>query len=177
MWTSSHFSQISRSFMHKLSRSTCSSENCVPIGCQSNWHQKRKQSVWRHWQLWSFSFTSSNSYPVSGFRMTERRTWVSHSGSNPRVLLTQRARFRSSVGWIPWLRFFRGFRSTVRQMSGNLGHIRPRLSNVHQIASKPNIIGLLTATVSDHSWRQWPSLKYSITSNRSAEIRLMKHII
>ena len=53
---------------------------------------------------------------------------------------------------------FRGFPSTVRQMSGNLGHIRPRLSYGHHISSKPNIIPLRWATVSDHRSGTWPSL-------------------
>ena len=47
------------------------------------------------------------------------------------LFLTQRARVRSPVVSISWLRFFRGFPSTVRQMSGNLGPIRPRLSYDH----------------------------------------------
>ena len=47
--------------------------------------------------------------------------------------LTQRARIRSPVGWISWLRFFPGFPSTIRQTSGNVGHIRPRLSYGHHI--------------------------------------------
>ena len=34
--------------------------------------------------------------------------------------LMQRARFRSPIGSVSWLRFFRGFSSTYRQMSGNL---------------------------------------------------------
>ena len=49
--------------------------------------------------------------------------------------------------------------STVRQMSGNLGHILPRLSYDHQayVSSKPYIIRLQRATVSDHSCSIWPS--------------------
>ena len=35
--------------------------------------------------------------------------------------LTQRTQVRSPVGLVSWLRFFRGFSSTVRQMSGNVG--------------------------------------------------------
>ena len=54
--------------------------------------------------------------------------------------------------------FFRGFILIVRQMSGNLGHIRPRLSYGHYVSSKPCIILLWTATVSDHSCSTWPSL-------------------
>ena len=46
---------------------------------------------------------------------------------------------------------FRGFPSTVRQMSGNLGHIRLPLSYGHHISSKSYIICLQMATVSDHS--------------------------
>ena len=38
----------------KLSRITCCPENCAPGGCQSNWHQNKKQSVWsQHWHFWS----------------------------------------------------------------------------------------------------------------------------
>ena len=73
------------------------------------------------------------------------------------LLLTQRARLRSPVGPISWLRFFPGFPSTVRRMSGNLGHIRPRLSYGHHISSKLCINRLRTATVSDLSCSTWPS--------------------
>ena len=45
------------------------------------------------------------------------------------LLLTQRARVRSPVGSISWVRFFRDFSSPLRQMSGSL---RPTRS--------PNII-------------------------------------
>ena len=34
------------------------------------------------------SYSSRNSCPVSVFRMTKRRRWVSHSGSNPRRLMS-----------------------------------------------------------------------------------------
>ena len=44
------------------------------------------------------------------------------------LLLTQPARVRWSVGSVSWLRYLRGFSSTVRQMSGNLRYIRPRVS-------------------------------------------------
>ena len=74
------------------------------------------------------------------------------------LLLTQRARVRSTVGSISLLRFFRALPSTVRQMSGNLGHIRPRLSYDYRTSSKPYIIRLRTATVPDHSCSTWPSL-------------------
>ena len=40
--------------------------------------------------------------------------------------LNQRTRVRSPVGSVSCLRSFLGFSSTVRQMSENLGHIRPR---------------------------------------------------
>ena len=53
------------------------------------------------------------------------------------LLLTQQARVRFLNRSVSWLRFFRGFPSTVRQMSGNLGHIRPRVPSVHHISSKP----------------------------------------
>ena len=49
------------------------------------------------------------------------------------LLLTQRARVRSPVGPDPG--YFRSFPSTVKQMSGNLGHIRRRLSYGHHISS------------------------------------------
>ena len=74
------------------------------------------------------------------------------------LFLMQWARVRSPVGSISWLRFFRGFPSTVRQMSGNLGYIRPRLSYGLHISSKPYIIRLRTASVSDHSCSTWQSL-------------------
>ena len=74
------------------------------------------------------------------------------------LLLTHRARVQSPVESVSWLRFFRGFPLTVRQMSGNLGYIRPRLSYGHHISSKSCIIRLRTATVSDHSCNTWPSL-------------------
>ena len=47
--------------------------------------------------------------------------------------------------------FSQGFPSTVRQMSGNLGHIRSRLSYGHHISPEPYIMRLRTATVSDYS--------------------------
>ena len=61
------------------------------------------------------------------------------------LLLTQRARVWSPVGSFSWLRFFLEFSSTVglRQMSGNLGHIRLRLSYGHT-SPKPCIIRLWT---------------------------------
>ena len=43
------------------------------------------------------------------------------------------SRLTSLVDSISWLGFFRGFLSSVRQMSRNLGHIRPRLSYGHRI--------------------------------------------
>ena len=52
------------------------------------------------------------------------------------LLLSQRAQVRCPVGSISWLRFFQGFPSTVKQMSGNMGHIRPRLSYGHHISFK-----------------------------------------
>ena len=55
--------------------------------------------------------------------------------------------------------FFRGFPSTVRQMSGNLGHNRPRLSYGH------HIIRLWTATVSYHSCSTWPSINNNQPTN------------
>ena len=53
--------------------------------------------------------------------------------------------------------FFQGLPSTLRQMWGNLGHIRPWLSYGYHISSKPCIIHLRTATVSDHSCSTWPT--------------------
>ena len=61
-------------------------------------------------------------------------------------------------GQFPGWGFFRGFPSPLRQISGNLGHIRPRLSYGHHISSKPYIIRLWTATVSDHNSSTWLSL-------------------
>ena len=74
-----------------------------------------------------------------------------------------RACHAAGLGSIPgrvifWLRFFRGFPSTIRQMSGNLGHIRPRLSYGHHRSSKPQIIHPWMAMVSDHSCTTWSSL-------------------
>ena len=71
------------------------------------------------------------------------------------LLLTQRARVRSPVGSVSCLRFF----LNVRQMSGNLGHIRPRLSYDYHMSSKPYIIRLRTATISNHNCSTWPSLR------------------
>ena len=71
------------------------------------------------------------------------------------LLLMQRVRVRSPVGSISW---FPSFASIIRQMSGNLGHIRPWLSYGHCIPSKPIFIPLRTATISDHSYSTWPSL-------------------
>ena len=71
------------------------------------------------------------------------------------LLLTQRARVRSPVGSITWLSFFRGFSSTIRKMSGNLGYIRPRLSYGHHISSvygrRPSRRSLTLATVNGRS--------------------------
>ena len=54
MELSSHFLQISCSLLQKLLRSTCCSENCVPGGCQNNWHQNTKQRAWSlHWHFCS----------------------------------------------------------------------------------------------------------------------------
>ena len=53
------------------------------------------------------------------------------------LLLTQRVRVSSPVGWISWLSFSRSISSTVRQMSGNLGHLRPRVSLTMIIIQKP----------------------------------------
>ena len=71
----------------------------------------------------------------------------------PLYTILRRTRIRSPVGSILWLWFFRGFPSTLRQMSGNLGHNRPRLSYDHRrpLSSKPYIIRLRMATVSDLS--------------------------
>ena len=61
-------------------------------------------------------------------------------------------------GSISIVEVFRGFPSTVRQMSENLGLIRPRLSYGHPISSKPHFIRLRTATVSDISFSTRSSL-------------------
>ena len=53
---------------------------------------------------------------------------------------------------------FPGFSLTVRQISGNLGRIRPRFSYGHHLSSKPYIISQRTATISDYSCSTWPSL-------------------
>ena len=45
--------------------------------------------------------------------------------------LMQRDRVRFPVGSISWLRILRDFSSTVRQVSGNFGHIRPRVPFGH----------------------------------------------
>ena len=89
--------------------------------------------------------------------VTETRTRYDHRlGLGVRsVPLIQWARVRSPVGTISWLRFLRGFPSTARQMSGNLGHNRPRLSYGHNIPSKPYTIRLRTATVSINSSSTW----------------------
>ena len=50
---------------------------------------------------------------------------------------TQWGRVRFPVGSISWLRFFRSFSQTVRQMSEYLGHIRPRVLFGHHNNSKP----------------------------------------
>ena len=46
----------------------------------------------------------------------------------PPFALIQQARLRSSVWSFSRLRFFQIFSSAVRQMSGKLGHVRPRVS-------------------------------------------------
>ena len=134
----------------KLTWSTCCSDNCAPGGCQSNWHQNTKQNAWsQHWQLWTiFSYTLRNSckISVSILRLTERRRWVSHSTVIPipgdqicglgltSLLLTQRTRVRSPDGSVFLVRFFRGFSSTVRQMSGKLRyHLSPDIIGHHNI--------------------------------------------
>ena len=91
--------------------------------------------------------------PISRYQSLPLPLW-----SRDNIIISHAAGpVRSPVGSISWLRFFRGFPSTVRQMSGNLGHIRPRLSYGHHIWSKPYIIRLWTATVSDLSCSTWPS--------------------
>ena len=74
------------------------------------------------------------------------------------LLLMKRTRVRSPVKSLSWLMLFRGFPSTVRQMSGNLSHIRPQLSYVQHISSKPYTIRLRTSTVCDLGCCTWPSL-------------------
>ena len=72
--------------------------------------------------------------------------------------LTQRTRVRSPVGSVSWLSFFWVFSSTVRHMSGNLGHIRLWLSFGHHIIIIQTIFShLRTATVSDLRCSTWPS--------------------
>ena len=74
------------------------------------------------------------------------------------LFLTQRARVRSPVGSISWLRIFRGFPLSVKQISGNLGHVRPRLSYGHHKSSKPYVIRIRMATITGHSCSTWPPL-------------------
>ena len=85
--------------------------------------------------------------PRSRFVHHETQWSARDAKSVTSVPLIQWARVRSPVGSISWLRFLRGFPSTARQMSGNLGHIRPRLSYGHNIPSKPYIIRLWTIAV------------------------------
>ena len=55
------------------------------------------------------------------------------------------------------LEFFRGFPFTVRQISGKLGHIRPRVLYDHHTIIRTIFIRLRTATVSDHTCGTLPS--------------------
>ena len=55
--------------------------------------------------------------------------------------VAERARVRSPVGLICWLRFLRFFFTTLKQMSGNLGHIRPRVSFGHHPKSYSPVYG------------------------------------
>ena len=75
------------------------------------------------------------------------------------LLLTQRARVRSPVGSISWLRFFPRFclnsKTNVRKF---WPHSSPVIVWPSYISSKPYIIRLRTATISDHSCSTWPSL-------------------
>ena len=63
----------------------------------------------------------------------------------------------------------RGFPSTVRQMSGNLGHIRPRLSYGHhtQYSIQTIFIRLRTATVSDLRCSIWLLLNNKQINNET----------
>ena len=70
----------------------------------------------------------------------------------------------SIPGRVDW-GFVRGFLSITRQMSENLGHIRPRLSYGHPKPSKPYIIRLLTAIVSDLSCSRWSLLNNKKITN------------
>ena len=63
------------------------------------------------------------------------------------VLVTQRARFDPWLGQVSWVRFFRGFSSPVRQMSGSF---RPPRS--------PNIIWPSLSSILIHYGRQWPEM-------------------
>ena len=72
--------------------------------------------------------------------------------------LKQRTQVRSPVSQFHDLRFFRGFPSIVRQMSGNLGHLR------HPVIIWPSyIIRLGTVTVSEHNCNTRPSLNNNNT--------------
>ena len=77
--------------------------------------------------------------------------------------LTQWVRVRSPVGSVSWLRFFLGVSSTVRQMPGNVGYIRPRVSFGHHYNLKTIFIRLRATTVPD---RTSPSLNKLIINQK-----------
>ena len=93
----------------------------------------------------SFS-NPSVALPTSQLILQPFRCFTYVTAHSPTLLsLLLRHRLFTQVTW----RVAHGFLSTVRQMSGNLGHILPRLSY---------IIRLRTATVSDFSCSTWSSL-------------------
>ena len=65
------------------------------------------------------------------------------------VPITQRAGVRSRSGQVSWVRFFRGFSSPVRQMSGSFRP--PRSANIIWPSLSSSIIII-------HYWRQWPEM-------------------
>ena len=84
------------------------------------------------------------------------------------LLLTQWAWVRSPVESVSWLKFFRGFPSTVRQMPGNLGHIRPQLSYGHHISS------VYGRRRSDHSCSTWLSLNNKLQQQRQQSFNYLR---
>ena len=116
---------------------------------ESKWMYPKFQYILNHC-LWSyFYFFLQNNIVASeklkdlfrsrgkGFSPGFQGLWITlKRWGVTSLLLTRRARVRSPVGSFSWLRFFPGISLNIRQMSGNLGHIRPRLSYVHHISSK-----------------------------------------
>ena len=54
-----------RSLLHKIVMEHLLFINCAPGGCQSSWHQNKKQSAWRqYWQYCGPSFLIRQEFPV-----------------------------------------------------------------------------------------------------------------